>query len=98
MANVQIGSKPDVLYVLTISGDLADYYDGERGEGAFDALTPDQQYNLAKRVSVAIESGCQESIAVAFEFGLEDFDDSQNWPKLIYRPYAGRMQGRKVGK
>ena len=70
---ITLGSMPDVLYVLTISGDLADYYDNERGEGAFDALTPDQQYALARSVERALE-GYMEDRDVAFDSGIESWE------------------------
>tara|TARA_R100000306_G_scaffold31696_2_gene33770 strand:+ start:134 stop:541 length:408 start_codon:yes stop_codon:yes gene_type:complete len=62
---------PDLLYGLTISGDLADYYDGERGEGAFDALTPEQQQSLARAVEKAL-SGFMEDRYIAFDAGIDD--------------------------
>ena len=63
--------EKDILYVLTISGDLADYYDNERGEGAFDALTPEQQQSLAHAVQKALD-GFMEDRYIAFDTGIDD--------------------------
>jgi hypothetical protein len=64
----------DILYVLTVSGDLADYYndDGnERGEGAFEALTPEQQQSIAGAVETALD-GFMEDREEAFDIGIEN--------------------------
>ena len=70
---ITIGTMPDVLYALTISGDLADYYDSTAGreEGAFDALTPEQQQSLAHAVEKALD-GFMEDRYIAFDTGIDD--------------------------
>ena len=73
---ITLGSMPDVLYVLTISGDLGEYYDDEHGEGAFDALTPRQQYALARAVERALD-GYMEDRFVAFEYGIEAWEQEE---------------------
>ena len=65
--------EKDILYVLTISGDLADYYDNERGEGAFDALTPEQQQTLVRRVKRSLD-GYMEDRFVAFDGAIQDME------------------------
>lgn len=67
-------ASEDILYVLTVSGDLADYYndDGmgdERGEGAFEALTPEQQQSIAGAVETALD-GFMEHREEAFDIGI----------------------------
>ena len=63
----------DLLYVLTISGDLADYYDSTAGrkEGDFDALTPEQQQSMAHYVENALD-GFMEDRYIAFDTGIDD--------------------------
>jgi hypothetical protein len=63
----------DLLYVLTISGDLADYYDSTAGrkEGDFDALTPEQQQSMAHYVEKALD-GFMEDRYIAFDTGIDD--------------------------
>ena len=48
-------ASEDVLYLLTVSGDLADHYDNERGEGAFEALPLEQQQSIAGSVEKALD-------------------------------------------
>jgi hypothetical protein len=63
----------DILYVLTVSGDLATYYDGKYGENAFDALTPEQQRQLARNAERGLE-GVGEYLDVAFDSAIEDLE------------------------
>ena len=67
----------DILYVLTVSGDLADYYDNwsDRGEGAFDALTPDQKEQLAHYADKALGNIVGEDLGVAFDYAIERFEE-----------------------
>jgi len=64
----------DILYVLTVSGDLATYYDDKYGEGAFDALTPEQQRQLARSAERGIGEGVGEVLDVAFDYAIEDLE------------------------
>jgi len=70
---ITIGSMPNVLYVLTISGDLSDYYDSSRGEGAWDALTPEKQLSIARSVERSL-NGYMEDRLGAFDDGIDDDD------------------------
>ena len=71
-------ASEDVLYLLTVSGDLADYYndDGmgdERGEGAFEALPLEQQQSIARSVEKALD-GFMEDRYIAFNIGIANAD------------------------
>jgi len=61
----------DTLYILTVSGDLAEYYDRQQGEGAWDALTADDQAKIVRSVRGALD-GYMEDREIAFEYGIED--------------------------
>jgi len=76
MSNDQWRDK-NILYVLTVSGDLATYYDAERGEGAFDALTPDQQQTLVTHAERALGYSIGESLDIAFDYAVETFEEER---------------------
>mgnify|MGYP003665854351 FL=1 len=65
-----LGVGHDVLYKLGISTDLAPYYDSIKGDGAWEKLSREQQYNIAD----AAESGLDlsESIDVAFSEAIQE--------------------------
>ena len=65
-----LGVGHDVLYKLGISTDLAPYYDSIKGDGAWERLSREQQYNIAD----AAESGLDlsESIDVAFSEAIQE--------------------------
>ena len=67
----------DILYVLTASGDLSAYYDDERGEGSYDALTPDQKEQLAHYADKALENIVGEDLGVAFDYAIERFEEEK---------------------
>jgi len=60
----------NVLYFLTVLDDLAPYYDDERGEGAFNALTPEQQQSLAHDVRESLETFMEDRY-IAFDMGID---------------------------
>ena len=64
-------ASEDVLYLLTVSGDLADHYDNERGEGAFEALPLEQQQSIAGSVEKALD-GFEGAIreGLLFDIGI----------------------------
>ena len=64
-------ASEDVLYLLTVSGDLADHYDNERGEGAFEALPLEQQQSIARSVEKALD-GFEGAIreGLLFDIGI----------------------------
>jgi len=64
-------ASEDILYVLTVSGDLADHYDNERGEGAFEALPLEQQQSIAGSVEKALD-GFEGAIreGLLFDIGI----------------------------
>ena len=64
----------NILYVLTIDCDLSDYYYHKYGEGAFDALTPEQQRQLARSAERGIGEGVGEVLDVAFDYAIEDLE------------------------
>ena len=66
--------RKDLLYHLTISGELTMYYDDTHGEGAFDALTPDQQESIAYEVDRAL--GYSVDIGIALEEGINSAEDT----------------------
>ena len=73
LANISELSKRgviNVLYVLTVLDDLAPYYDDERGEGAFNALTPEQQQSLAHDVHESLETFMEDRY-IAFDMGID---------------------------
>jgi hypothetical protein len=59
----------DSLYTLTISGDLAGYYDDENGEGTWDALDREYRQGIARSVERALD-GYMEGREVAFDWGI----------------------------
>lgn len=59
----------DTLYILTVSGDLAEYYDSQQGEGAWDALTADDQATIVRSVQRALD-GFMEDREIAFDAGI----------------------------
>lgn len=61
--------RADSLYTLTISGDLAGYYDDENGEGTWDALDREYRQGIARSVERALD-GYMEGREVAFDWGI----------------------------
>jgi N-glycosylase/DNA lyase len=59
----------DILYVLTISGDLADYYDSHKGEGAWNSLAPDTREKIVRGVQRGLD-GYMEDREIAFDSGI----------------------------
>lgn len=68
---IQAQSQADTLYILTVSGDLAEYYDSQQGEGAWDALTADDQATIVRSVQRALD-GFMEDREIAFDAGITD--------------------------
>ena len=63
--------RADSLYTLTISGDLAGYYDGQNGEGTWDELDSDDKKTIARSVAKSLD-GYMEDRLVAFEGGIAE--------------------------
>ena len=63
--------RADSLYTLTVSGDLADYYDGQNGEGTWDELDSEDRLTISRSVARALD-GYMEERDVAFEWGIAE--------------------------
>jgi hypothetical protein len=63
----------DILYVLTISGDLGDYYDSENEEGAWNSLDPDTQKKIVYGVQRCLD-GYMEDRSIAFDQAFMELD------------------------
>jgi glycerol kinase len=67
--------RNDVLYVLTISGDLAPYYDSRFGAGAWAGLNSEAEYNISRAVEKAL-TGLIGDFTEAFDAVLDDLEDN----------------------
>ena len=70
--------RNDVLYVLTVSGDLAGYYDSRNGEGTWDELTSKGKLTISRSVERALD-GFMEDWSVAFDTGIDDSGVEAPW-------------------
>jgi hypothetical protein len=61
----------DILYVLTISGDLGEYYDQAKGEGSWDRLAPEVRRAIVADTQDALnEDPGWPDRYIAFDLGI----------------------------
>ena len=72
---VTVKNEEESLYELTVEGDLISYYNNERGEGAWEKLSENQQWQITTSVKRAVENYMEDRM-IAFDIGIDTAFDA----------------------